>query len=48
MPAAVSTELPAWARVSATRVQHIARVTALLAQWAAQMGIDAADRKSVV
>ena len=43
MPAAVSTELPAWARVSAARVQHIARVTTLLAEWAAQMGIDAAE-----
>ena len=43
MPAAVSTELPAWARVSASRIQHIARVTALLAQWAAAIEIDAAE-----
>lgn len=43
MPAAVSTELPPWARVSATRAEHIARVTALLARWAARMDIEPAE-----
>ena len=39
MPAAVSTELPAWARVSAARAQHIARVTSLLREWASAMSL---------
>ena len=40
MPAAASIELPPWARVSAARAEHIARVTALLAHWSEQLGID--------
>jgi 2-amino-4-hydroxy-6-hydroxymethyldihydropteridine diphosphokinase len=39
MRAAVSTDLPSWARVSAQRAEHIARVTALLARWAQAMRV---------
>ena len=39
MPVAVSIDLPAWARVSPPRAAHIARVTALLAQWAEAMSL---------
>ena len=43
MHGAASIELPAWARVSATRVRHIERVTGLLTLWATQMRVDAAE-----
>jgi len=36
-------ELPGWAVVSEARRAHIARVTALLERWAADMGIGAAE-----
>lgn len=32
-------ELPAWARVSGRRLAHIARVTALLVEWARSIGV---------
>jgi 2-amino-4-hydroxy-6-hydroxymethyldihydropteridine diphosphokinase len=35
--------LPGWAEVSEKRLAHIARVTALLDRWAAQLGLDAAE-----
>src|SRR4051812_38142580 len=38
-------ELPAWAQVSRGRGKHIMRVTALLAEWAEAMGLDAAERQ---
>ena len=43
MHAVASTDLPAWARVSRSRAEHIARVTALLVNWAGAMGIDRAE-----
>src|SRR5688572_5351553 len=43
MRAAVSTDLPAWARVSPARVEHIVRVTAMPVSWAATMGLDRAE-----
>lgn len=36
--------LPAWAQVSDRRRAHIARVTALLAQWADELHLDDAER----
>ena len=39
MHAAVSTDLPTWARVSATRTAHIVRVTMLLDSWASAMRV---------
>ncbi|HEX6536338.1 MAG TPA: hypothetical protein VF041_17235 [Gemmatimonadaceae bacterium] len=39
-----SIDLPPWARVGERRRAHIARVTALLEQWAATMELDAAAR----
>jgi HD superfamily phosphohydrolase YqeK len=39
MSGADSIELPAWARVNETRRAHIARVIALLDEWAAQLGV---------
>lgn len=36
--------LPAWAVVSPERRAHIARVAALLDEWAVAMGVDAAER----
>ncbi|HEU5174721.1 MAG TPA: 2-amino-4-hydroxy-6-hydroxymethyldihydropteridine diphosphokinase [Gemmatimonadaceae bacterium] len=38
-------ELPAWAVVSEKRRAHIARVTALLGEWADAMGLDEAERR---
>jgi predicted HD superfamily hydrolase involved in NAD metabolism len=38
-------ELPAWAKVSRGRAKHIGRVTALLAEWADAMGLDAAEKQ---
>ena len=43
MPAAVSTDLPSWARASEARAEHMARVTALLDRWARAMQIDAGE-----
>lgn len=40
-----SFELPAWAQVSKGRGRHIARVTALLAEWADAMGVSPAERQ---
>ena len=40
MPVAVSTDPPSWARVSAPRAEHMARVTALLDRWARAMQLD--------
>ncbi len=40
MPVVASTELPAWARVSPSRAQHITRVTTLLVAWADAIGIE--------
>jgi 2-amino-4-hydroxy-6-hydroxymethyldihydropteridine diphosphokinase len=40
MRAAASIDLPSWARVSPSRAEHIARVTALLMNWADLMGLD--------
>lgn len=40
----VAIELPFWAQVSEKRRGHIARVTGLLAQWAEDMHIGAAER----
>jgi 2-amino-4-hydroxy-6-hydroxymethyldihydropteridine diphosphokinase len=39
---AASIELPAWAQVRPGRAAHIARVTALLEQWARTMALDSA------
>src|SRR4051812_37540571 len=39
-------ELPAWARVKRKRRAHIARVTALLTEWADAMHLDPADRQT--
>jgi predicted HD superfamily hydrolase involved in NAD metabolism len=38
--ASIDVELPTWARVSERRRAHIARVTALLAQWAEALELD--------
>ena len=43
MPDAASIELPPWAQVSEKRLGHIARVTALLDQWARAMRLDDAE-----
>lgn len=43
MRAVASIELPVWARVSPSRAEHIARVTALLMGWADAMGLDQAE-----
>lgn len=46
MSAAASTDalsLPSWAAVSAKRREHIARVTALLEQWAAELHLPSED-----
>ena len=39
-----SIELPTWAVVSERRIAHIARVTALLDEWAVAMSLDEAER----
>ena len=39
-------ELPAWAQVSDKRRAHIARVTALLDQWAAELRLGEAERQA--
>jgi HD superfamily phosphohydrolase YqeK len=39
MSAADSIDLPAWSRVTDKRRAHIARVTALLDQWAGELGV---------
>lgn len=44
----ISVDLPVWAQVSKGRRRHIARVTALLAQWADAMGLSAAERQAWV
>jgi 2-amino-4-hydroxy-6-hydroxymethyldihydropteridine diphosphokinase len=44
MSGAASIELPAWARVSLARRQHIARVTALLMQWADALQLPSPER----
>lgn len=41
MRAVASIDLPPWAQVSPRRAAHIARVTALIEQWAATMSVDA-------
>lgn len=41
-----STDLPAWARISETRRLHAARVTALLDDWSARLGVPAGDAKA--
>ena len=41
---AFSVELPDWAQVSGKRRGHIARVTALLVEWADRMGVAAEER----
>ena len=49
MSAAVSTSalaLPAWAAVTPRRMEHIARVTALLEQWAAELQLPAAEAEA--
>ena len=38
---AASIDLPPWAQVSATRREHIARVTSLLGAWSAALGMSA-------
>jgi HD superfamily phosphohydrolase YqeK len=43
---AAEPQLPAWAQVSDRRRAHIARVTALLDQWAAQLPLDGAERQA--
>lgn len=43
---ALPLELPAWAAVGEKRRAHIARVTALLDQWSAEMGLADADRRA--
>lgn len=40
---AVGLALPSWARVSEKRLAHIARVTALLDEWAAALGLPEAE-----
>jgi HD superfamily phosphohydrolase YqeK len=45
MTATAGVELPTWARVSKGRGKHIARVTALLAEWADAMGLPADERQ---
>jgi 2-amino-4-hydroxy-6-hydroxymethyldihydropteridine diphosphokinase len=40
----IQVELPAWAQVAGKRRGHIVRVTMLLAEWAAVMGIPAEER----
>ncbi|HEX3868169.1 MAG TPA: HD domain-containing protein [Gemmatimonadaceae bacterium] len=44
--AAISFSLPAWAQVSEKRRGHILRVTALLAEWADAMRVDAGERQA--
>lgn len=44
MSVAASIELPPWAAVGEKRRAHIARVTALLDRWAAEMALDAPAR----
>ncbi len=39
-------ELPAWAQVGDKRRAHIARVTALLDRWAAEMSLDSAEARA--
>ena len=39
-------ELPSWAQVSETRRSHIARVTALLDDWAVECGLAAAEAQA--
>ncbi len=39
-----SGELPSWAEVSSERREHMARVSALLSEWAATAGLPADDR----
>jgi 2-amino-4-hydroxy-6-hydroxymethyldihydropteridine diphosphokinase len=44
-PALTRLDLPSWAQVSKGRAKHIARVTALLAEWADAMELDAAEKQ---
>lgn len=46
--APTSVDLPGWAQVSKGRRKHIARVTALLGEWADAMGLSADERRSWV
>jgi HD superfamily phosphohydrolase YqeK len=43
--ATVSMDLPAWAQVSKGRAKHIARVTALLAEWADAMELSVEEKQ---
>lgn len=45
-PPTESLPLPGWAAVSERRRAHIARVTALLERWAAEMGLDAEEHRA--
>jgi len=42
----VETELPPWARVSAKRIEHIGRVTALLDEWARALKLPRDDARA--
>jgi 2-amino-4-hydroxy-6-hydroxymethyldihydropteridine diphosphokinase len=42
--AAAAGELPSWAQVSPKRAEHIARVTALIGEWADAAALDDTDR----
>jgi 2-amino-4-hydroxy-6-hydroxymethyldihydropteridine diphosphokinase len=42
--AAARGQLPAWARVNRERLPHLASVAGLLARWAAELGLDEAER----
>lgn len=42
--AAARGELPAWARVRAGRMTHLASVAELLARWATELGLDESNR----
>jgi 2-amino-4-hydroxy-6-hydroxymethyldihydropteridine diphosphokinase len=46
MPAAASTDLPPWARVSPKRARHIERVTALITGWGTEMGVASAEAEA--
>jgi hypothetical protein len=44
--AATDLALPSWAQVTEKRRAHIARVTALLDDWAGPLGLSAAERQA--
>ena len=44
VPAELRPTLPAWARVSPERLQHIQRVAELVARWSDEMGVPASER----